>query len=103
MRADAETRERVIQEAQRRLRDDLPTHRGELAAKFSTTERVVQDCIAVAKDRNERAAQSASSVTGIPEWRDFEDAVVRGCREAPVPAIVLDNLLRRLADLRRSF
>jgi hypothetical protein len=100
METDAETRELVVQEAQRRLRAGQPTRRGELAAKFGVTERIVQDSIAVARDRNHRAVQAVAYVAGAGEWREFENRVVRACREAPT--VVLEDLLRRLADLRRA-
>jgi hypothetical protein len=102
MKVDAETREKVVLEAQRRLRAGQPTQRPELAAKFGVTERIVQDSIAVAKDRNEAAARATRTITEISEWRGFENAVVRLCQEAPVPGVIIDNLLRRLAHLRRS-
>jgi DNA-binding transcriptional regulator LsrR (DeoR family) len=102
MNTDAEARELVTREAQRRLRHGQPTRREELAAKFGVTERVVQDAIAVAKDRNEIAARVTRTVTDAADWRQFENQVVRMCQEAPVPGIVIDNLLRRLADLRRA-
>lgn len=110
-RASEAVREAVITEAQRRLLAGQPTLREQLAAKFGVSARIVQDSIAVAKDRNQaaardrdqdqRTAQSATASIGTSrDWRQFEAAVVQGAQKAPLH--VLDDVLRRLASLRRS-
>jgi hypothetical protein len=109
----------LIAELENLMEQGAPVPRSALAAKYDVGESVVQDEAIAARgrkqgreqaeqERQERVRVAAEAAEQerqrnqhlLAEWRGYLDKTVQEYREAP--AVVLDDLLRRLTDLRRA-